>query len=280
MSSKLRSGFSLNTVKQIGEFIYPDNKGYFNSNINLGQPLQKAWQQPVRLCVQEIQKQLPNLISSIYLRGSVARGTAIAGISDIDLVIIVKNELPAWYSRGWVAPFIKQLRSNYPQVGDAEFEIVSLRSLLNLKKPVGLRVLLSLQGKLLIGEDIVKHLPPVMPDSSSFVHIPTFTKFQARLNKTLITKDVFLPAYISWVAKRYVRTGFEICIEREKVFTRDLYPCFVIFSKYYPSKANEMHKVLGQAINPTWTKQSLLNCINNLGFWLDKEIKKMYPEYK
>lgn len=276
----MHSGFKLNAVKQIGEFIHPDNKGCFNSTINLEQPLQKSWQQPVLLCVQEIQKQLPNLISSIYIRGSVARGTAIAGVSDIDLVIIVKNKLPAWYSKVWVVPFIKRIRSNYPQVDDIEFEIVSLRSLLNLKQPVGLRVLLSLQGRLLVGVDVIKHLPPVMPNSSSFVHIPTFTQFQARINKTLVTKDVFLPAYIPWVAKRYVRTGFELCIEREKVFTRDLYPCFVIFSKYYPSKIDEMHEVLEQALNPTWTKQNLLNCINNLGFWLDKEIKKMYPEYR
>ncbi len=269
----------MSTIKKSGDLIYPNKNGYFVSTIDQSQPLQKEWLRPLQFCVQEIQKQLPNLINSIYVRGSVARGVAIAGVSDIDLVIILKNKLPVLYERGWVRQFVKQLRSKYPQVDDVEFETTSLSSLLNLESHLGIRVLIELQGKLLAGDDVIKRLPPIKPDSSSFVHIPTFSIFQERVKSTLATKDVFLPAYISWVAKRYIRTGFELCIEREKVFTRDLYPCYKVFSKYYPGKEYEMCKVLEQAISPTWTKSQLLGCIYALGEWLNLEVKKKYPRY-
>lgn len=266
-------------IQPIGEVAYPNKEGYFASSIDQDQPLQKNWQQPVKLCLEEVQKHLPNIISSIYVRGSVARGAAITGISDIDLVVIVKNPLHKGYSREWVRPFTQQLRNRYPQVDDVEVEIVTEHSLLNINQHMGIRVLLTLQGKLLIGDDVLKRLPHIKPDDSSFVHIPTFSDFQCKLKDTLTGKDVFLPAYIPWVTKRYIRTGFELCIEKEEVFTRDLYPCYEIFSRYYPDKKNEMYRVLEQAIQPKWSQAELLKYVDSLGNWLQLEVKKKYPEY-
>lgn len=267
-----------NTIKPIGEVLKPNKEGYFVSSINQKKPLQKEWQRPINVCVQEIQNRLPNLISSIYLRGSVARGIAIPRVSDIDLVVITKNSLPTSYSKDWVRPFIKELRNRYPLVDDVEFETMSLSSLLSEDKYRGIRVLLTLQAKLLAGDDVLKQLPLLKADNSSFVHIPTFSRFQKKLKNTVATKDIFLPVYIPWIAKRYIRTGFELCIERERVFTRDLYFCYKIFSKYYPNKKKEMLDVLEQSVNPTWTKSKLLNCVNSLGDWLEQEVKKHYPD--
>ncbi len=265
-----------NTIKPIGEVLKPNIEGYFVSSINQKKPLQKEWQRPVNVCVQEIQNHLPNLISSIYVRGSVARGMAIPRISDIDLVVVTKNKLPSEYSTEWVTGFVKYLRKIYPQVGGVEFETITLTSLLNVNKHMGLRVLLKLQGKLLVGDDLLKRLPPIKSDSEAFVHIPTFSRFQAKIKNTLVAQEVFLPAYIPWVAKRYIRTGFELCIEREKVFTRDLYPCYKIFSKYYPGMKQDMHKLLEQSINPTWSKEILNGYVYVVGDWLEQKIRKEY----
>ncbi len=270
--------YKLTAIQPIGELIYPNNVGYLISSIDQNRPLQKEWQQPVQLCLQEIQKQLPNLISGVYVRGSVARGTAIAGVSDIDLVIITKNTLVS-FSKDWQRKFVNVLRNKHKQVDDVEFELVSYSQIMNFDRPSGIRVLLTLQGKCILGEDLIRKFPILKPNESAFVHIPFFSKFQNNITKTLKTKEIFLPAYIPWVSKRYIRTGFELCMEREKVFTRDLYSCFEIFSKYYPDKKINMYNTLEQVIKPSWTKSELLECINTLGDWLYLEIKRKYPRF-
>lgn len=272
-------GSRLTKIQPIGEVLYPNKSGYFVGATDHALNIQRNWQQPLYLSVQEIQKHLPNLIHSIYVRGSVARGVAISKISDIDLVIITKNSLEG-FTTDWQRAFVRVLRSQYQQVDDVEFELVTYTNIMNFKKPSGIRVLLSLQGKCILGEDLIKKFPVLMPNKNTFVHIPFFNDFQNRITRTLETKDVFLPAYIPWVTKRYLRTGFELCIEREKAFTRDIYPCYEIFSKYYPLHKQYMYKILEQSIEPTWSKKELLYCVNHFGNWLGKEIIKNYLEYK
>lgn len=270
-------GCSLGIVKPIGKVLYPNKDGYFVNTTDLDIPLQKDWQQPVRLCVQEIQKQFPNMIHSIYVRGSVAQRTAIAGVSDIDLTVVTKKDVGMSY---WVnRAFVQKIREQYSQVDDIEFALITYNKLMYSKLPIGVRVVLKLHGRCMAGESIISKLPKVKADATSFIHIPVFSNVQKGIAYTLNAENVFLPAYIPWVAKRYIRTGFELCIAREKVFTRDLYPCYEIFSKYYPGKENEMYKVLEQAIRPTWSQSQLLGCVNTLGDWLELEIKKQYPKY-
>lgn len=271
-------GFKLPEIQPIGEILYPNKKGFLVSAIGDNTKIQKNWQQPLLLCIREIQKHLPNLIHSIYVRGSVARGVALSGLSDIDLVIITKNPLVS-FNKDWQRKFVRELRKRYKQVDDVEFDLVPYTKIMNFNSPSGIRVLLTLQSKCILGEDLIEKFPILKTDNSAFVHIPFFHGFQDQITNTIKTKEVFLPAYIPWVTKRYIRTGFELCIEREKVFTRDLYPCYEIFTKYYPLHKQQMYKILEQCIKPTWSKNELLYCINHFGEWLSKEISKFYPEY-
>lgn len=73
--------------------------------------------------------------------------------------------------------------------------------------------------------------------------------------------------------KRIVRQGFILVMARERVFTRDLYPCYKIFSKYYPEKEKEMRQALELAIYPISNTKSIFSVLDNLGEWLIKESK-------
>jgi len=265
-------------IQPIGELLIPNKDGYFDRAIDPSQPIQAIWQKPLKLCVKEIQARLPNLIHSIYLRGSVARGSAVKGISDIDIVIVTKNTIVD-FDKSWERPFIKVVRQRYHFVDDIEFGIVSYQSLFNFSRPIGVRILLKLQGRCIKGEDLIPRLPEVYPNKSSFIHIPYFHAFQKRIKFTLQTKEVYLPVFVPWVAKRYIRTGFELCIEKENFFTRDLYKCYEVFGKYYPEKKHPMYNLLGQALEPTLSQDQLLSLVNTFGEWLQSEVHKKYPEY-
>jgi len=65
-------------------------------------------------------------------------------------------------------------------------------------------------------------------------------------------------------------------MEKEKCFTRDLYPCYKLFSKYYPEKEREMKEVLFLAINNTNDRQKILDILRNIGIWITGEIENVY----
>jgi len=61
--------------------------------------------------------------------------------------------------------------------------------------------------------------------------------------KTILTEGCSterLIAICAWMMKRMVRTGFELVMAKEQCFTRDLYPCYEMFSKHYPEKSSDM----------------------------------------
>jgi hypothetical protein len=47
-----------------------------------------------------------------------------------------------------------------------------------------------------------------------------------------------------WIARRMVRTGFELVMEVDQSYTPDLYYCYERFSAYFPEKQGAMKKAL------------------------------------
>lgn len=65
-------------------------------------------------------------------------------------------------------------------------------------------------------------------------------------------------------------------MDKEQVFTRDLYPCYEIFAKYYPQQASKMYTVLELAINPIDDVKTIVSFIDDFGFWLESEIESKF----
>ena len=74
--------------------------------------------------------------------------------------------------------------------------------------------------------------------------------------------------------KKILRTGFSLVMEKEKAFTRDLYPSYQLFSKYYPDQEPQMRQALEWAINPTDDSAGLLKYLGEFGGWLGAEAGK------
>lgn len=52
-----------------------------------------------------------------------------------------------------------------------------------------------------------------------------------------------------WFSRRIVRSGFEVTMDRNDCFTRDLYLCYEQFAKFYPARAKQMYRVLINCLN-------------------------------
>ena len=76
--------------------------------------------------------------------------------------------------------------------------------------------------------------------------------------------------------KRILRTGFELVMGREQKYTRDLYPCYESFIKYYPQKKDDMYKTLELAINPIDDSKIIGYILKDWLFFMSKEIEKIF----
>jgi hypothetical protein len=65
-------------------------------------------------------------------------------------------------------------------------------------------------------------------------------------------------------------------MDKEKVFTRDLYPSYEIFSKYFPHQEPNMKRVLELAINPNGNSKEVIGLIDSFGAWVEKEIENKF----
>lgn len=127
------------------------------------------------------------------------------------------------------------------------------------------------------GKNIINELPKFKIGKAAFAHTSTLEKDIKAVHDWLENetdreeiKDICI-----WIMKRIVRIGFELVMEKEKCFTRDLYPCYDLFSKNYPSKKEEMHQAIFLAVYPTENKDLILRTIQSIDNFLLTEIKHL-----
>lgn len=197
------------------------------------------------------------------------------GISDIDSLALLKDRNPM--GSFWFRKAQQELNENFPFSTGFDFVVVPYNEVISGKKKVTAFFIKNMSA-CIYGQDLAPVLPKTKPGRDSAVSIWRFEDYiNDKINVLGDKKDSEeVKRQCKWIMKRLLRTCFELVMERNKSFTRDLYPCYEIFSKYYPKKEEEMREVLELAVNPTTDKEVILNILKGLGRWLNKEVNKKY----
>jgi len=80
------------------------------------------------------------------------------------------------------------------------------------------------------------------------------------------------------IMKRIVRAGFELVMERERAFTRDLYFCYEAFARHYPERERDMWRALELAVDPSGDPAEVLAFVSDLGGWLVARTPEVFPQ--
>lgn len=187
-------------------------------------------------------------LQSIYIRGSVPRGNMIELISDIDSFCLIKNEskcqLEDAHKKHKMA-----LELKHASVNGIEFESYLKDKAL---KSNSMRFLLKTQCLCLWGEDDSTGINPMTISEQSMntcLYLPEINaEFRQMSQGTHSLHES--TALCSWIFKYALRAAFEIVMMREKRFTRDLYFCWLSYSRYYPENSNAIKQALNLVINP------------------------------
>ena len=266
MSEILPIGKALSVDKE-GKFINPCSQG----NIVL------PWSRAVEDVVASYRYYLKDKLHSVYVRGSVARGTAVEGVSDIDTFAVITGN--RWeIDLSWADKVQKSISEKYPFQTGIEMQFVTDDEIFESKKANSIRFTIKTLSTCVWGQDISELIP-------SFKHGRYLAKsvyeFEKNTQGVMESLEKYhgkeeIKGICQWVMKSFVRTGFFLVMEREQTFSRDLYPCYSAFSKYYTEKSEQMKLAFEWAINPTDDKEELTKFIASFGAWISSEIEHVF----
>ncbi len=263
-------------IQKIGGYLEIDKDGFIIKKASADK-FQEKWKPVIKEIKNAYIEHFGDKLHSVYIRGSVAKGEAIDGIADLDSIAVV-NLPNEQIDIKWKEELNKQIIDKYPFIKNVEIVAGTLEHALSKNR--GVHIILKTQAVCIYGNDISDSITKLKPGKESALH---FRNLQDELQKTI---DFFENGWgdtleenldkCSWIMKRVLRTGFELVMEREQKYTRDLYPCYEGFVKYYPEKKDEIYKTLELAVNPTDDSKIIIPLLKDWLIFMPKEIEKFF----
>ncbi len=231
---------------RIGRYLNRDSRGFIVPDVS-DQGIKSPWREAVNDVVKTLERE--GAATSVFIRGSVPRGLAIEGVSDLDFIYYSEVKTPQLELE-----LEKRFESMFPFIKGIELVRID-NDLLNLKLGPQTRpyfqMLLKTQSLFLSGNDLTKNIEPFKIDLNMCSHAfeigAEFTKMSKWLDEDR-QKNTEVET-IKWFYRRLVRAGFEICLDRLDHFTRDLYLCYEDFVRMYPEHNEAMARALDGALN-------------------------------
>jgi hypothetical protein len=226
------------------------------------------WQAAVEALISGCQDTFGASLHSVYLRGSVPRGLAIDGLSDLDALAVVNG--PQVPVDEWKEALTRRVRAVHQGCRHVDLRLWGLQPLLTLPAGHPTRFLLKVQGLCIWGEDPAGAWPAAHLSEARIVLsglAPALALMHQALARRLVDDPTRLKQRCRWLAKKIVRAGFELVAEREQAYTRDLFPCWEAFSRHHPAQSAMMHDTLLMAVDPCGDPARIKRAVL-LGDWI------------
>jgi uncharacterized protein len=218
---------------------------------------------------------------SAYLYGSVPRGTAVPGTSDLDLLLALHDE-PADDDRVTARRLENELDASFPQINGAGILLHSTHTLLSDIECHDLGFFVACLCTPLAGQDLAFRLPRYQPTSLLAREtngdlgdlLPHWRDRLAKAQNGAQSEaqtGASGRALARGVGRRLVRTGFTLVMPRFGGWTSDLEESAAVFGHYYPARAGQMAAAAAAGRTSAADLSVLTILISDLGPWLAAE---------
>jgi uncharacterized protein len=219
-------------------------------------------------------------LHSAYLYGSIPRGTAVPGVSDLDLLLALHDE-PTDTDRADAATIETALDAAFPQIVGVGIGLASARSLLSEVERHDGGFFVACLCTPLLGDDLARWLPRYRPTTLLACETNGDLAVVLRLLRTRADQaatDDERRAVSRVVGRRVVRTGFTLVMPRWGGWTSDLDESAELFGRYYPERVEQMRLAAATGREPTTDPAVLDTLLDDLGPWLAAEYTAVHGE--
>ena len=215
----------------------------------------------------------PDRLHSAYLYGSIPRGTAVPGVSDLDAMLVLRDE-PAPADRIAATALEDTLNGQLPQINGAGIGLASAATILSDLERHDLGWFVACLCTPLIGEDLAARLPRYRPTSLLARETngdlgDLLPRWREALGETRAAAD--RRTLSRRIGRRLVRTGFTLVMPRWNGWTSDLDESAAVFGRYYPARREHMRVATTVARTLPADPAVLDMLVNDLGPWLAAE---------
>ncbi|MGW7457831.1 nucleotidyltransferase domain-containing protein [Streptomyces sp. NPDC054797] len=249
-----------------------DVYGYIEREGSLGQ-VQSEFRGVVAAARERIAQAYGRRLHSAYLYGSVPRGTARPGRSDLDLLLALQHE-PGGDDRDTAEVLARGLDEDFPEIDGAGILLHGKDTLLSEAERYDLGWFLACLCTPLLGADLAEHLPRYRPDGllareTNGDLADLLPRWRERVRQASTPQEYRKLARS--FARHLVRTGFTLVMPRWGGWTSDLAESAEIFGRYYPDRAAQMRAAASVALDPVPDPAVPRTYVEDLGPWLAEE---------
>ncbi|MFE9998841.1 nucleotidyltransferase domain-containing protein [Streptomyces avermitilis] len=255
-----------------------DAQGYIEREGSLGRIQETFW--PVVAAARDrLTDVFGARMTSAYLYGSIPRGTARVGRSDLDLLLVLRDE-PTEADRAEARALGDALDKEFPGIDGVGTLLVSRTRTLSALETYDLGWFVACLCTPLLGEDLAEFLPRYRPDS----HLARETngdlalhlsRWRERIAGTADTDEARRPL-VRFMSRHLVRTGFTLVMPRWNGWTSDLGEMAEAFAEYYPERAGQLREAALLGYDPTGDPTVLRRYVDDLGPWLAEEYARVH----
>lgn len=215
-------------------------------------------------------------IHSIYVRGSLAKGLAVEGVSDIDSFAVLmpgKVQRESYDEFGvWAEDVEQNIQEAFSFVAGVEFGLETFAGVRARDNPY--TFIIKTEAACIYGESLVESIGPYRLGPEVAFQTRYFEQHLEQFSEEYPDEpEADKPEYLVWLMRRFLRLGMELVMIDEKRYTRDLYLCYESFAKHYPEQAAEMYRALELAVNPK-TGSATESFVQEFGAWLSEATER------
>lgn len=211
-------------------------------------------------------------LKSVYVRGSVALGTAIPSLSDIDTFAVVDGVPP--FDTTWMDRVASSICKEHPYVAAVELHQVPEAEILSNRRAA---LFIKTQSLCVFGHDYSDEISPFVLGVDSFSHALTFKSelemVTGWIKECTCTKDI--QSLSRSLAKRFLRAAFEICMDVEQYYTRELYVCATAAKRRWADQEPCFDEALQVGIYGSPDKDHVLDLMRRWA-WLGEYVSVHY----
>lgn len=230
--------------------------------------------------VSAFQQWFPQTLRAVYLRGSVARGTRVPGLSDLDAFAVLEDgsSIKPLTADDLLAAELRQL---LPGLTELEFTCCQEKEVMGNYLGVW-PFFIKTQSLLLYGYDYASQLASYRPGVAIMGEALWLTQrmveYRQRLNQPEWQEKPRL--LCEWIMKAVVRAAFELTMEQQRCYTRDLSLCCQVFCRQYPQQADLCRRAVNWAIHPDDCLAEQQQLLLVFCPWIEQQLRMLLQQHQ